>query len=81
MRRPALVVSCVLVALASALPAGAQVPSHPSELSYSLLDFTAPESADHRHELSNGVVVFAVEDHELPLVSISVTVRTGPTTS
>ena len=53
------------------------IPAHPSDLAYELLDFTAPEAADHRHELSNGVVVFAVEDHELPLVSISVTVRTG----
>ncbi|MEE2638604.1 MAG: pitrilysin family protein, partial [Acidobacteriota bacterium] len=33
--------------------------------------------ADHRHELSNGVPVFVVEDHELPLVTVAVTVRTG----
>jgi predicted Zn-dependent peptidase len=53
------------------------IPTHPTDLTYDLLDFTPPESADHRHELSNGVVVFVVEDHELPLVSISLSVRTG----
>ncbi|MDE0830287.1 MAG: pitrilysin family protein [Vicinamibacterales bacterium] len=57
--------------------AEAQIPSHPTELTYDLLDFTAPQSAEHRHELSNGVVVFVVEDHELPLASVSVLVRTG----
>ena len=57
--------------------AEAQIPSHPTELTYDLLDFTAPQSSEHRHELSNGVVVFVVEDHELPLASVSVLVRTG----
>ena len=65
------------VLLAGVQPAAAQIPSHPTDLTYELLDFTPPESADHRRELSNGVVVFVVEDHELPLVSVSVVVRTG----
>ena len=54
-----------------------QIPSHPSELTFPPLEFTPPKAADHRHELSNGVVVFVVEDHTLPLVDLSVTVRTG----
>ena len=58
-------------------PVAAQIPAHPSNLAYDLLDFTPPETADHRHVLSNSVVVFVVEDHELPLVSIDLTVRTG----
>ena len=70
-----MLVSAVL--LAGVQPAAAQIPSHPTDLTYELLDFTPPESADHRHELSNGVVVFVVEDHELPLASVSVVVRTG----
>jgi zinc protease len=57
--------------------AEAQIPSHPTDLTYAPLEFTAPQSAEHRHELSNGVVVFVVEDHELPLASVSVLVRTG----
>ena len=54
-----------------------QIPSHPSELTFPPLEFTPPKAADHRHELSNGVVVFVVDDHTLPLVDLSVTVRTG----
>ncbi len=68
----ALGVGCLL-----AVPAAAQIPSHPTDLTYQLLDFTPPQSVDHRHELSNGVVVYVVEDHELPLASVSVLVRTG----
>lgn len=63
----------MLAAAAAAQP----IPAHPSELTYEMLDFTPPASADHRHVLSNGVVVFVVEDHELPLVTVAVTVRTG----
>ncbi len=65
--------SLLAVGAVSAQP----IPAHPADLSYDLLDFTPPAAADHRHELSNGVVTFVVEDHELPLVSISLTIRTG----
>ena len=65
--------SLLAVGAVSAQP----IPAHPADLSYDLLDFTPPAAADHRHELSNGVVTFVVEDHELPLVSISLMIRTG----
>ena len=79
-RRGTLVVALLvpaLLGLAAERPAAQTIRAHPNDLTYELLDFTPPASADHRHELSNGVVVFVVEDHELPLVSLSVTVRTG----
>ena len=71
-----------VLAVGLSLPAAGAVsaqpiPAHPAELSYDQLDFTPPVAADHRHELSNGVVTFVVEDHELPLVSISLMIRTG----
>ena len=72
----ALFVPAALV-LTSARLVAQPIPAHPNDLTYELLEFTPPASADHRHELSNGVVVFVVEDHDLPLVSLSVTVRTG----
>ena len=65
------------VALAVGPVRAQSIPRHPTDLSYAMLDFTPPEAGDHRHELSNGVVVFVVEDHELPLVSLSLTIRTG----
>lgn len=51
--------------------------SHPRDLTFDPLDFDPPSAADHRHTLSNGGVVFIVEDHALPLVNVSVLVRTG----
>ncbi|MEE2792935.1 MAG: pitrilysin family protein [Acidobacteriota bacterium] len=67
----------ILLLATGVLSAGQTIPRHPSNLTYELLDFTPPTASDHRHELSNGVVVFVVEENELPLVSVSVTVRTG----
>lgn len=54
-----------------------EIPGHPSELRYGDLSFEVPNGNDFRHTLSNGTVVFVVEDHQLPLVDLSVTVRVG----
>src|SRR5579862_6787284 len=40
-----------------------------------LKKFTAPVGT--RYELSNGMVVFLLEDHELPIVDLSITVKAG----
>ena len=78
MRLRSVAVLAVGLSLVAAGAVSAQpIPAHPADLSYDLLDFTPPAAADHRHELSNGVVTFVVEDHELPLVSISLMIRTG----
>src|SRR5688500_9832410 len=53
------------------------IPAHPRELKYTTLSYTPPRRDKYRHVLSNGVVVYAVEDHDLPLVNISTLVRTG----
>jgi predicted Zn-dependent peptidase len=53
------------------------IPAHPRELKYTTLNYTPPKRASFRHVLSNGVVVYAVEDHDLPLVNLSTLVRTG----
>ncbi|MCY3846738.1 MAG: pitrilysin family protein [Acidobacteria bacterium] len=59
-------------------PAAAQpIPAHPSDLRFEPLEFDPPDAASHRHVLSNGVVAFVVPDHTLPLVTVSVLVRTG----
>ena len=42
------------------------------------LEYTPPKASAYRQVLSNGVVGFFVEDHDLPLVNISVTIRVGP---
>lgn len=53
------------------------IPAHPRDLVFEDLAFDPPDPAAHRHELSNGSVVYIVPDRALPLVSVSVTVRTG----
>ncbi|HIN80547.1 MAG TPA: insulinase family protein [Planctomycetes bacterium] len=47
------------------------IPSRPEELVFEELTFQPPNSADFRHLLDNGVVVFLLPDHELPLVDFS----------
>lgn len=74
MKTPLLVVSLVA---AAALAPGQPVPPNPDQLKFAPIDYTPPRAADHRAVLSNGMVVFIVEDPTLPLVNVAVTVRTG----
>jgi predicted Zn-dependent peptidase len=56
---------------------GNGIPSHPRELKYPKLTYSPPKAATYRRVLANGVVVFLAEDHDFPLVNVSVLVRTG----
>ena len=77
MKRLAILAMIAALAL-TALPAVlAEVPAHPSELKYGPLDFKVPDPAKYRHELPGGMVVYVGEDHALPLVDLSITVRAG----
>ena len=58
-------------------PALAQIPANPRDLKYPPLSFNPPEAAKHRRVLTNKVVAFMVEDHELPLVTVNVLIRAG----
>lgn len=62
---------------AALLAQAQQIPAHPRDLKYTTLTFTPPKREQYRHVLSNGVVVYLVEDHDLPLVNVSTLVRTG----
>jgi zinc protease len=59
-----------------AKPAGG-IPARPTELKYPALAFEVPDGAKYRHELSNGIPVYIAEDHALPLVNVSITLRAG----
>jgi len=56
---------------------GSGIADHPSKLVFPDIDFTPPDAKSHRHVLPCRVVVYVVEDHELPLVDVQVLVRTG----
>ena len=60
-----------------AVTAAPDIPRHPTELQFGDLEFQVPDGNQYRHTLSNGVVVFIVEDHQLPLVDLTVTARIG----
>jgi predicted Zn-dependent peptidase len=50
----------------------------PDDFTYEPLEFTPPKADDYRTQLSNGLVVYIAEDHEIPWFSASLMVRTGP---
>ena len=53
------------------------IPSHPNDIQYPEYSFVPPTSSEYRHELSNGIPVYIVEDKELPLIDVSFTFRGG----
>jgi predicted Zn-dependent peptidase len=53
------------------------VPAHPRELKYPTLTYHPPKRDSYRRVLSTGAVAYFVEDHDLPLVNVSVLVRVG----
>lgn len=54
-----------------------ELPAHPSELVFPNLEYDPPEAEPYRHELEGGSVAYLVEDHQLPLVSVSFSLRAG----
>lgn len=74
---PALVILSLALSLVAAAPATAQkVATHVGEIEYPpLRQFDIPQP--ERHELSNGMVVLLLEDHEMPLVEATALIHTG----
>ena len=67
-----------LLALALALPAfAAAIPDRPEKLKYPQLNYSPPDAKQFRVALTAGPVAYVVPDRELPLVNISILVRTG----
>jgi hypothetical protein len=52
-----------------------KIPDRPEKLEFPPLEFEAPDAAKFRHRLSFGSVAYVAEDHSLPLVEISLTLR------
>ncbi len=83
MRNRKILSALLALALLTLSPAGilaqqpSNIPAHPRELKYTTLSYTPPTREKYRHVLSNGMVAYLVEDHDLPLVSVSTLVRTG----
>jgi predicted Zn-dependent peptidase len=68
----------VAVGAISACDGGSRSGPRPEDFTYEPLDFTPPSPDGFRTELSNGLIVYIAEDHEIPWVDASLMVRTGP---
>ncbi len=80
--RPTMTGAARLFLLTAFLPlagtlAAAEIPDHPSRLTYPKMTFTPPSARDYRAVLPSGVVVYLAENHELPLVNVSLVFRGG----
>jgi zinc protease len=53
------------------------LPARPEQIVPRPLDFQVPDATKYRHQLSNGIPVYVLEDHSLPLVDVSLIVRLG----
>src|SRR5260370_29894689 len=73
-----LTVLLALHPLGSAPPTPAQeIPPNPEQLTFKPLAYAPPSARDYRVVLKNGMVAYVAEDKALPLVNISITLRTG----
>jgi zinc protease len=65
----------ILLLFATVARAGDVALGDPRTMKFNPVEFSPPEPT--RSVLENGMVVYLLEDHELPLVSLSATMRTG----
>jgi predicted Zn-dependent peptidase len=50
----------------------------PEQFTYPPLNFKVPKASEFRTKLSNGLVVYIAEDHEIPWFTATLLLRTGP---
>ena len=71
----ALVGAVLPVSLLSVTAAG--IPNRPEKIKFPPLTYEPPEQKDYRVQLKAGPVAYVAVDRELPLVNITILVRTG----
>ncbi|HHS14222.1 MAG TPA: insulinase family protein [bacterium] len=77
MNRRLIILTGAALALTGICVLTAQVPKHPSELKFESLTYNPPRAEEYRITLSNGMIVYMVEDHSLPAVDLQAFIRTG----
>ncbi len=78
--RLALAFSLALLPGAAAGPpseTGAAIPARPEQIRFEPLVFEVPDPGPLHHRLAGALPVYVVEDHALPLVDLTVLLRTG----
>ncbi|TSA41938.1 MAG: insulinase family protein [Verrucomicrobiales bacterium] len=69
--------SCCAPASKMTAPCATAIPDRPEKISFPPFEFVPPKAEQYRVALKSGPVAYVAEDRELPLVSISILVRTG----
>jgi zinc protease len=64
-------------AQAQAATTATNIPDRPEKLSFPPLEFQPPAAEPYRVPLQTGPVVYIAEDRELPLINLTILVRTG----
>lgn len=79
MKNLSLLRSLALVAVlaSTATAPAADIAARPEKLNFPPLTYEPPSAADYRVQLPSGAVAYLVPDRELPLVNLSIIVRTG----
>jgi zinc protease len=73
-----MIVCCLMAGSVTFGQAGrVQIPSNPRVIKYKPLQYSPPKASTYRQVLGNGVVGFFVEDHDLPLVTVTLLIRAG----
>lgn len=67
----------LLAAPATGAAAAVAIPATPDKLAYKPFTYVPPSAKSYRTQLKAGPVAYVAEDHELPLVTITVTVKGG----
>ena len=75
-RYPVIAMAIVLCLLQATVGLAADsAPNDPRTMRFPTVDFNPPDA--ERLVLDNGMVVYLLEDHELPLITVNATLRTG----
>ena len=62
---------------APAHAAEGDIPAHPNDLVYEEREFDPPEASDYRRVIAGGTPIYIAEDHDFPLIDLTIRVRTG----
>ena len=65
------------ISLPATRPIAAEIPDRPEKLRFPKLAYDPPNPADYRVPLQSGPIAYVVPDRTLPLVTVTVLVRTG----
>ena len=80
--RPGAGLSAVLLLLGglfALIPVGISSAADPRAMTFSVVEFNPPRG--ERVVLDNGMILYLLEDHELPLIKVNAMIRTGGCTN